>query len=235
VWLLGYRLIVYKAGPEGHIQPHHKSNHRLQPQCSKDVGSSQVRPSTEEPYRNPSGSFLGTQPTKEIPGGEQDRGEEKYGGTGPEMPKEGLVRSQGQSTGDQRGPGECTKHGPGDIGLATHQDVEGPHLYEMEGVGRREPGRDLLAHRVYSPAPKDTGYQDPECMQHDPGDIGFATHRDADGPHLYEMEGVGRREEGGARRTKGHESAAKDPSDVKGQEGREATKNKLGELNLDKY
>lgn len=102
---------------------------------------------------------------------------------------------------------ECAVHGPGDIGLAAHQDIEGPHPYEMEGAGEREPGREQLAHRVYSPAPPDLGREEPEGTKEGHGEIGLAAYHDVDGPHLYEMEGVGRREEGRAPLLRAYEKA----------------------------
>ena len=181
-------------------------------------------------YRNPIGTGTGfgvfpvLQTATQSAGGERYKGGEQWfnGRRGPEMPQEGSVRVQEQGMGGRRGDGSSrgfSKHEPGD-GFATHRDVDGPHLYEMEGVGRREPGRDLLAHRVYSPVPTATGGTDPECTQHGPDDrpddIGGSAHRDFDGPHLYEMEGVGRREEGRAQCMRGRGKVAKDTSDIKG-------------------
>ncbi|KAF8426762.1 hypothetical protein EV426DRAFT_702374 [Tirmania nivea] len=216
-----------EARAEGRTQQQCGSEHQTQPQRSsnlpKDLGATQVRPDTEESHPN-------------LMAGERDREGEQYGTRVPQKPKEGSVRPQEEGEGDQRGYNsseESTKDEPGNIGLATHRDADGPHLYEMEGVGQREPGREPLAHRVYSPAPTPPGDQGSACTQHGSGDIGIAAHRDVDGPHVYEMEGVGRREEGRARFLKRHEGAAKDAGDVKGQLRAELSNNELGELDLD--
>ena len=218
---------MLKAGAEGRTQLQHGSEYQPQPQRStnlpKDLGATQVRPPTEEYYRNPTrggtgfSSFQSARPTQQSASGERDIEGEQYGRRGPDMPK-GSEIIQGQGLGGQRyydSREECTKQERGGIGFAMHRDADGPHLYEMGGVGQRELGRGPLAHRVYSPAPAATGGASTECMKHGPGDIGVAAYRDVDGPHLYEMEGAGRREEG--RFMKGYEGAAKDVGDMKGQ------------------
>ncbi|RPB19790.1 hypothetical protein L211DRAFT_852900 [Terfezia boudieri ATCC MYA-4762] len=140
-------------------------------------------------------------------GGTQVNTEESYGN----------FTGSGSGLGDFEECGcreEYTKHEPDDIGqFATHRDVEGNRLNEMQGSGQRELGGDPPVHRVYSPAPAATGGAASECTGYGPNDIDIAAYRDIDGPYLYKMEGAGRREEGRFMRV--HEGAAKHTSDMK--------------------